>query len=184
MKAHAVNLMKIANDLRLLNLLGELKLPEMQAGSSIMPGKVNPVIAEAVIQAGLRVTANDEIITGAAARGTLQINEFLPVIADALLETLDLLINTNEMLYRHIDGITANEMKCKEYFEKSPALVTAFLPHIGYEASGKLLVEFKESKKDNLREFLTEKLGAELVEKVLSPYALVALGYRDDADRA
>ena len=181
MKAHAVNIIKISNDLRLLNLLGEIKLPEVQAGSSIMPGKVNPVIAEAAIQAGMKVIANDGIITDAAARGTLQINEFLPVIADALLETLDLLININEILVKYVDGITADEVKCREYFEKSPALVTAFLPHIGYEASGKLLTEFKETKKENLREFLIEKLGAELVERVLSPYALVELGYRDDA---
>ncbi|OGF44298.1 MAG: aspartate ammonia-lyase [Candidatus Firestonebacteria bacterium RIFOXYC2_FULL_39_67] len=181
MKAHAVNLIKIADDLRLLNLLGEIKLPEVQAGSSIMPGKINPVIAEAVIQTGLKVIANDGIVTAASTRGTLQINEFMPVIADAILETLDLLININDILVKYIDGITADEEKCKEYFEKSPALVTAFLPHIGYESAGRLLAEFKETKKENLHEYLIEKLGAELVEKVLSPYSLVALGYRDDA---
>ncbi len=98
MKAHAVNLIKIADDLRLLNLLGEIKLPEVQAGSSIMPGKINPVIAEAVIQTGLKVIANDGIVTAASTRGTLQINEFMPVIADAILETLDLLININDIL--------------------------------------------------------------------------------------
>ncbi|OGF58059.1 MAG: aspartate ammonia-lyase, partial [Candidatus Firestonebacteria bacterium RifOxyC12_full_39_7] len=100
MKAHAVNLIKIADDLRLLNLLGEIKLPEVQAGSSIMPGKINPVIAEAVIQTGLKVIANDGIVTAASTRGTLQINEFMPVIADAILETLDLLININDILVK------------------------------------------------------------------------------------
>ncbi len=91
LKAHASNLAKIANDLRLLNLLGEIKVPGLQAGSSIMPGKINPVIMEAAIQAAIKAMANDFIITEAASRGTLQLSEFLPVLADALLESLELL---------------------------------------------------------------------------------------------
>jgi len=182
LKAHAVNIIKISNDLRLLNLLGELKLPELQAGSSIMPGKINPVIPEAAIQAGLTVIANDSIITQAVSRGTLQISEFMPVIAEAMLGSLELLNNIDLMLLKLVDGITADEARCREYFERSPAIVTAFLPYIGYEKAGELLKEFKGSGKTGLKDFLSEKLGAELVEKVLSPYALVALGYRDDAN--
>ena len=182
LKAHAVNIIKIANDLRLLNLLGEIKLPELQAGSSIMPGKVNPVVTEAAIQTGIKVIANDSIITQAVSRGTLQISEFMPVIAEAMLESLELLNNADIMLLKLIDGVTADESRCREYFEKSPALITAFLPHLGYEKAGQIIKEFKESGRTNLKEFLLEKLGAELVEKVLSPYSLVALGYRDDAE--
>ncbi len=100
LKAHAVNLIKISNDLRLMNLLGEIRLPQLQAGSSIMPGKVNPVLTEAAIQTGIKVIANDGIITETAARGTLQINEFLPLLAHSLLESLDLLININRLLTR------------------------------------------------------------------------------------
>ena len=183
-KAHAVNIMKISNDLRLMNLLGEITLPELQAGSSIMPGKINPVILEAAIQVGLKVTANDLVITSAAARGTFQISEFLPALADAILDSLDMLNNINTLLVKLVDGIKADEAMCNFYFEKSPALVTAFLPYLGYTKAGQLLEEFKASGKGNLRVFLKEKLGAELVDKVLSPYSLVSLGYRDNADNS
>jgi len=185
LKANASNLIKISGDLRLLNLLGEIKLPELQAGSSIMPGKVNPVIPEAVAQAGMKVMANDMLIADACSRGTLQINEFMPLIAHAILESLELLTNACEMLALHVEGINADAEKCREYFEKSPALITAFLPAIGYDKASELLREFKAAGSVNLREFLSKKLGKELVEKTLSPYNLVSLGYRDEnADRA
>ena len=99
LKAHAVNLIKIANDLRLMNFLGEIKLPQLQAGSSIMPGKVNPVLCEAAIQTGIKVIANDVSLPKQQPRGTLQINEFLPLLAHALLESLDLLININDLAH-------------------------------------------------------------------------------------
>ena len=91
LKASAANLSKIAGDLRLLHFLGEIALPPMQAGSSIMPGKVNPVMMEAVMQAGMAVRANDAVVTECAAHGTLQINEFMPLLASALLESIDIL---------------------------------------------------------------------------------------------
>ena len=185
LKANAVNLIKVSSDLRLLNLLGEIKLPAVQAGSSIMPGKVNPVIAEAVTQTGYRVMANDNTVSEVCARGTLQINEFMPLLAHAMLETTGLLIASNRIFTAHIEGIKADESKCREYFEKSPALVTAFLPHIGYDRASALLAEFKKTNEPNLRKFLEGKLGKELVDKVLSPYSLVSLGYRDEnADRS
>jgi len=179
LKAHAVNLIKIANDLRLMNLLGEIHLPQLQAGSSIMPGKVNPVLAEAAIQTGIKVIANDGIITETAARGTLQINEFLPLLAHALLESLDLLINVNELLTEYVRGIEANKEKCEEYFDASPMIITALLPVIGYERATRLITEFSSLGKKNMRRFLEEKLGKELIDKVLSPYQLTALGYKD-----
>jgi aspartate ammonia-lyase len=179
LKAHAVNLIKIANDLRLMNLLGEISLPQLQAGSSIMPGKVNPVLAEAAIQVGMKVIANDAIVTDAAARGTLQINEFLPLLAHALLESLDLLININGLLTEYVRGIAADKEKCAEYFDASPMIITALLPMTGYEKATQLMTEFSSRGEKNMRLFLEEKLGKELIDKVLSPYQLTALGYKD-----
>jgi aspartate ammonia-lyase len=179
LKAHAVNLIKIANDLRLMNLLGEIQLPQLQAGSSIMPGKVNPVLAEAAVQTGMKVIANDAIVTDAAARGTLQINEFLPLLAHALLESLDLLININGLLAEHIRGIEAFKEKCEEYFDASPMIITALLPVIGYDKATQFITEFSSRGEKNIRRFLEEKLGKELIDKVLSPYQLTALGYKD-----
>ena len=180
LQAHASNLCKIANDLRLLHLLGEIELPKLQPGSSIMPGKVNPVMLEAAVQVGLKVLANDSLVTAACSRSTLQINEFLPLLAHALLESMDLLIRTDGVLAGHIDGITANEAKCREILDTSPMIVTAFLPSIGYERATALLAEFFASGRKNVRDFLREKLGADRVEKILSAERLVSLGYRED----
>ncbi len=179
LKAHGVNLIKIAGDLRLMNLLGEIRLPQLQAGSSIMPGKVNPVLAEAAIQTGIKVIANDGIITETAARGTLQINEFLPLLAHCLLESLDLLINIDLLLTEHVRGIEANKDKCEEYFNASPMIITALLPIIGYEKATELIAEFSSGNENNMRLFLEKKLGKELIDKAFSPHQLTALGYKD-----
>ncbi len=180
LKAHASNLIKIANDVRLLNFLGEIELPKLQAGSSIMPGKVNPVMLEATIQAALKVMANDFIIAEACSRSTFQINEFLPLLAHSLLESLDILTRINPLLADHIEALAANEPRCRQYLDQSPMIITAFLPRIGYDRANALLQEFFSSGRNNLREFLSEKLGKNLVEKILSPYQLTSLGYRED----
>ncbi|HNV86290.1 MAG TPA: aspartate ammonia-lyase [Candidatus Omnitrophota bacterium] len=180
LKAHACNLVKIANDLRLSSLLGEIRLPELQAGSSIMPGKINPVIPEAVIQAGLKVMANDFLVTEAAGRGTFQINEFMPLLAHALLESLEILIRVNEVFSGHVRGITADFKRCEEISSGSRSLVTAFLPELGYEEAGALLKEFDAAGGKDLRKFLEGKMGRSRVEKVFSPQNLNALGYRDE----
>ncbi len=179
LKAHAVNLMKICDDLRLMNFLGEIRLPQLQAGSSIMPGKVNPVLAEAAMQIGMKVMANDAIISDCASRGTQQINEFLPLLAHALLESLDLLINTNTLLSAHIRAIVADAGKCTEYFDMSPMIITALLPAIGYEKATQLMKEFSFGSEKNMRLFLELKLGKDLVDRHLAPFALTALGYKD-----
>jgi len=179
LKAHATNLIKISNDLRLMNFLGEIHLPQLQAGSSIMPGKVNPVLAEAAIQVGMKVIANDAIIADCASRGTQQINEFLPLLAHALLESLDLLININMLLAGHIRMIAADAAKCAEYFDSSPMIITALLPAIGYERATELMKEFSEGEGKNMRLFLEQKVGKDTVEKHLAPFALTALGYKD-----
>jgi len=180
LKAHASNLIKIANDVRLLNFLGEIELPKLQAGSSIMPGKVNPVMLEATIQAALKVMANDFIIAEACSRSTFQINEFLPLLAHSLLESLDIMTRINPLLADHIEALAANEPRCRQYLDQSPMIITAFLPRIGYDRANALLQEFFSSGRNNLREFLSEKLGKNLVEKILSPYQLTSLGYRED----
>ncbi len=184
LKAQAVNLIKIAGDLRLLALLGEIRLPAVQAGSSIMPGKVNPVIPEAVIQAGIRVLANDLIVTETAARGSLQINEFLPLLAYAFLESLELLTRASDMLAEHSAGIRADAAKCREHLDGSETLVTAFLPELGYDRCGELLKEYRATGGNNLRKFLEEKLGESLVLKILSPQNLTSLGYKDRGKNA
>ena len=178
LKAHASNLIKISGDLRLLNLLGEIALPQLQAGSSIMPGKSNPVIPEAAAQAGMKVIANDLIITQACSSGSLQINEFMPAIAQALLESLDILININRVFASHAAGITADDKMCRRYFDRSPAIIAALLPYIGYSKAEELLAEFKNSGGEDLRGFLSGKLGREFIEKVFEPYNLISLGYQ------
>jgi aspartate ammonia-lyase len=168
----------MANDLRLMNMLGEIKLPAVQAGSSIMPGKVNPVILEAVSQAAFKVMTNDMLVAEAASRGTGQIVEFMPLLADALLGSIELLNNVSVILTRHIDGIRADEERCRYYFDRSRTLITAFVPVVGYDRCNELLKEFDSAKEENLRVFLTGRLGVEIVDKTLSPHNLVGLGYR------
>jgi len=179
LKAHAVNLIKISNDLRLMNFLGEIHLPQLQTGSSIMPGKVNPVLAEAAIQVGMKVMANDAIVADAAARGTQQINEFLPLLAHALLESLDLLTSIDKLLADHVKNIIADEARCAQYFNASSMIITALLPAIGYDRATELIKEFSAGSENNMRLFLEQKLGKEIVDKHLSPFALTALGYKN-----
>jgi len=142
LKAHAVSLLKICGDLRLLSSgpeagLGELRLPGRQAGSSIMPGKVNPVIPEAVSQAAMRVIGHDAAITMACASGSLELNPFLPLVADCLLESLDLLARADDILRCHcIAGIEADETRCGRHVENSTAAATVLLPVLGYERAG------------------------------------------------
>lgn len=178
LKALASSLVKTSNDLRHLNYLGELRLAPLQAGSSIMPGKVNPVIPEAVIQAGLQVMANDFLVTESASRGSFQINEFLPLLGGALLDSTELLINASRMLARHVQELEGNASGCRQYFDRSRMIVTAFVPVIGYEKARDLLKEFDSCGGADLRAFLTQRLGGELVDKVLAPHNLTALGYK------
>jgi aspartate ammonia-lyase len=101
----------------------------------------------------------------------------MPLLAHAFLESLDLLSRINLIFAKMVLAIGANEEKCREYFDKSPTIITALLPHIGYEKAEELLKEFSASGKNNLREFLSEKLGKELIERVFDPYNLISLGY-------
>jgi len=177
MKAAAANLLKICGDLRLLHMIGKIRLPAVQAGSSIMPGKVNPVILESVMQIGIKVQANDFIVTECASRGSLQINEFMPLLAAALLESMELLAAAAGMLAKHAEGIGANEAECARQFSSSLEIVTAFLPTLGYERATELVGAFKKTNRTDFWNYLVEELGEETVEKTLSPQNLMALGH-------
>lgn len=176
LKACAANILKICSDLRLLHMNKKIKLPAVQAGSSIMPGKVNPVILESAIQIAINVQANDFVVTECASRGSLQINEFLPLLASALLESMELLGAACGMLANHADGIEANEEECERQFNASVEIVTAFLPEIGYDRATELVHAFDGS--CSFRTYLENELGGELVCKTLSPQNLMALGHR------
>jgi aspartate ammonia-lyase len=143
-KRLAIKLSKISNDLRLLSSgpragLNEINLPAMQPGSSIMPGKVNPVIPEVVNQIAYKVIGNDLTVTLASEAGQLELNVMEPVIVQSLFENIDMLINGMKTLnYKCIVGITANEEVCKGYVANSIGIVTALNPLLGYEACSSL----------------------------------------------
>jgi aspartate ammonia-lyase len=138
LKSLAVKLSKICNDLRLLSSgpragLNEINLPARQPGSSIMPGKVNPVIPEVVNQVAYRVIGNDLTVTMAAEAGQLQLNVMEPVIAASILESLKILANSVQTLQRNcVEGIEANAAQCRQFVENSIGLVTALVPVLGY----------------------------------------------------
>jgi len=177
LKAHACNLIKIANDLRLLNFFREIRLPQVQAGSSIMPGKVNPVICESVMQAGLLAMSCDGMLNEAVSRSSLQINEFLPAVAYALFKMTESLMHADEMFARHVADIQADQSVLTERVENAQAIITAFIPKIGYQRAEELVKEFQRQNKLSLRSFLSEKIGEDVVCAVLSPEALTALGF-------
>jgi len=135
LKALATSLWKICSDLRLLSVThGEIRLPERQAGSSIMPGKVNPVIPEAVTQCAMLVFGYDATLGMACAAGSLELNPFLPLVALCLLESLDLLSNACGILCTHcVAGIAADAARCRASADQSTAAATALVPALGYE---------------------------------------------------
>lgn len=181
--ARAANLTKAARDLRQLATFGDIELPAAQAGSSIMPGKVNPVILESVMQAGMKARSECALACEAVGEGTLQINEFLPLIADSLLAAIDLVTNASLMLALHAGKIAANERACMAAMNRNPIIATALLPMLGYEGVQALVKEWeggnagRETAADSFREWLTRRLGAEPVDRALSPAALTALGH-------
>ncbi|MEU9620050.1 MULTISPECIES: class II fumarate hydratase [unclassified Streptomyces] len=140
----AVSLTKISNDLRWMASgprtgLAEINLPDLQPGSSIMPGKVNPVIPEAVLMVAAQVMGNDATVAVAGAAGNFELNVMLPVIAKNLLESVRLLANASRLLAdRTVDGITANAERAREYAESSPSVVTPLNKYIGYEEAAKV----------------------------------------------
>jgi fumarate hydratase class II len=146
-KVLAVSLTKICNDLRWMGSgpragLGEIHLPELQPGSSIMPGKVNPVVPEAVLMVCAQVIGNDATITTAGAAGNFELNVMLPVIGRNLLESLTFLASACRLLAdRCVDGITADAKRCLDLAQSSPAIVTPLSRYLGYEAAGAVVAQ-------------------------------------------
>jgi len=158
----AVALVKIANDLRWMGSgpragLAEIRLPDLQPGSSIMPGKVNPVIPEVVTQVGAQVMGNDVTIGFAGAQGNFELNVFVPLIARDLLESIELLANACTVFAeRCVAGIEANVEKLLEYAESSPSIGTALNPYIGYEATAEVVKESARTGK-SIRRIVRER---------------------------
>ncbi|MDD5668800.1 MAG: aspartate ammonia-lyase [Candidatus Omnitrophica bacterium] len=180
LKAHAASALKIANDLRVLNLFGEINFSPLQPGSSIMPGKINPVMAEAVMQAALKVMANDFLVSEACSRSTFQINEFMPLLAHAMMESLDLLVNVTPLFEKNVNLIGGDEQVCRSHCDTSMALMTALVPVIGYAKTEELVKEFMLLKETDVRGFLIRKIGEKRVDEIFSPFNLTSLGYRSD----
>lgn len=151
LKVCMINMSKIANDLRLMSSgpragFGEINLPARQPGSSIMPGKVNPVMCEVVNQVAFQVIGNDHTISFASEAGQFELNVMEPVLVFNLHQSLSMMNNVFKVFKDFcIDGITANEDKCEEYVEKSIGIVTALNPHIGYEAATRVAKEALET---------------------------------------
>ena len=172
----AVALTKIANDIRLLASgpaagLAELRLPELQPGSSIMPGKVNPVLCESVNQVAARVFGNDAVVGYAASQGILELNTYLPVMADALLESGTLLGNVARVFAeRCIAGIEADVERCRGYAERTSALATALNPIIGYERAAEIVKRAQAEDRSIIDVVIDEGvLEADEARRVLDP---------------
>lgn len=183
MKATAIELLRITNDLRLLSSgptsgLAEVRLPALQPGSSIMPGKVNPVIPEMTAMVAFQVIGNDTCITLAAQAGQLQLNVMLPVIAYNLLESAKILTAASSLLdTKCVSGIEANPERCREYFEKSLGTATVLNPLIGYLNTAEVVKESMATGK-SLREIILERkiLTAGELEKALDPKVITRPG--------
>ena len=187
LKTTAVSLLKISNDLRWMNSgplagLGEISLPALQPGSSIMPGKVNPVIPEAVAMVAAQVIGNDLTITIAGQSGNFQLNVMLPVVALNLIQSIELLASASRVLADSaIAGFKVNKERLDEALERNPILVTALNPVIGYEKGAAIAKQaYKEGRA--IREVAEQEttLGAAKLRKLLDPLELTKGGIKGD----
>ena len=183
LKAYVVTLLKSATDLRILSSgpdagIGEISLPERQAGSSIMPGKVNPVIPEAVSQAAMLFMGYDSVITNAASQGNLELNQFMPLISHCLLDGLSVLINATDIYRKNcVQGIKANEEKCREHVENSTSVATALVPFMGYEGVSNIIKTAKEQGMSIREAVLSETVMTEdEFNEIISPESVSRLG--------
>ncbi len=180
LKNYALALIKIANDIRWLGSgprcgLGELRLPEVQPGSSIMPGKVNPVIAESLLMVCAQVIGHEAAINWAAASGSLELNTMMPLIAYDLLESIHLLAaGSRNFAERCVDGLDAERERLNETLERSLALGTALTPEIGYERAAELVKEAYATGR-SIREIAREKSNVpeQRLDELLDPRAMI-----------
>jgi fumarate hydratase class II len=182
-KTVAVSLFKIANDLRWLSSgphcgIGELHLPATQPGSSIMPGKVNPVMSEMLMQVCAQVIGNDTVVTWAGANGNFELNTMMPVMAHNILESIRILTNASEMFrVRCLEGLEANRERCAALVEHSPAMVTSLAPVIGYDRAAEV-AKAAEATGKTVREICREwkVLPEEELTRLLNPAAMTKGG--------
>lgn len=183
LKTIATSLFKIANDIRILGSgprcgIGEIRLPSTQPGSSIMPGKVNPVMCESVMQVAAQVIGNDATVTWSGANGSLELNVMMPVMAQNILESISLLARVSRIFTeRCVDGIEADKERCAELIEYSMAMVTSLAPIIGYDKAAEIAKESVSTGK-TVRELCREKkvLPPDELEKALDPAKMTAPG--------
>jgi fumarate hydratase, class II len=181
----AVALVKIGNDIRWMASgprtgLAEIRLPDLQPGSSIMPGKVNPVLVEAMTQVAAQVIGNDATVAFAGSQGNFELNVYLPVIARNLLESIRLLANVTRLFAdRCVAGIEADVARCLAYAESSPSLGTSLNPYIGYEKAAEVVKESVQTGR-SVREIVVERglLGDEEVDKALDVLGMTRGGVR------
>jgi fumarate hydratase class II len=178
LKVVAVSLTKIANDLVLMGSgprtgLGELQLPELQKGSSIMPGKVNPVIPEVVLQVGAQVIGNDAAITVAGTQGNFELNVRVPVIARNLLQSIGILSSASRLLAEKcVDGLEASEDALTRNAESTPAIATALNPHIGYDKATEVVTEAVRSERTIREVALEQGVDEETLDQALDLHAM------------
>jgi aspartate ammonia-lyase len=183
LKGLAINLVRIANDLRLLSSgprtgINEINLPALQPGSSIMPGKVNPVMAEVTNMVAFQVIGADSAITLAAQAGQLELNVMMPLIAYNILFAMEILKNAVQRFTEScIKGITANETRCNRYLEESVGLATVLAPYVGYEAAAEVAKESMKSGQ-SIKEIIIARrlLSPEQLAEILDPYPLTNPG--------
>ncbi len=189
LKTIAVSLTKIANDIRWMGSgpltgLGELQLPDLQPGSSIMPGKVNPVIPEAVTQVAAQVIGNDAAVTVGGLSGAFELNVYIPMMARNVLESFTLLSNASKLFAaKCIDGLVANDQRLRELAESSPSIVTPLNSAIGYEEAAKVAKEALKERKTIRqavidRGLIGDKLSEEELDKRLDVLAMAKV--KDD----
>jgi len=187
LKACAANLLKISNDLRLMSSgpgggLNEIDLPARQKGSTIMPGKVNPVIPEMIAQIAMRVMTNDNTIALCSAGGNLELNQYIPLLGYSILESLELLKNSLPILTdKCIIGITANSENCLKQVKLGKSIAAILISRFGYEKVEELV---KRSGQEGLsiEEIIIAEglLSSEEIKKIMSPGAMYKLGYTDE----
>jgi aspartate ammonia-lyase len=190
-KAHATSLFKISSDLRLLGSgpaagIGELRLPPRQAGSSLMPGKLNPVIPEACCQAAMRFWGQDAAITAACSQGQLELNPFLPLVADALLDGVEVLARADRLLATLcVAGLEPDRERCRAHLRGAAATATALLPRLGHARVEELAERSRRTGRP-VEELAAEAgwLTPEELEQWLSPEAVCRLGAPDPGDPA
>lgn len=182
----AVSLTKIANDIRWIGSgprcgIGEMTLPSLQPGSSIMPGKVNPVIPESVLMVAAHVIGNDATVAWGGAAGNFELNVMMPVIAYNLLQSIEITAAASELLAKRcVDGLVANEERCRAMIEQSLAMVTSLAPKIGYDKAAEIAKESVETGR-TVRELAAEKevLPPDELERALDPRSQTEGGIQD-----